>query len=1123
MPGEVSCRALRPLFRYVREHGLSPEALLAGRPSDQDLFDPDRWIPADQFAAILQRAADLLNDPDLPAHVGEAAATPCAFGILTPQAPLTGSPESLLGQAGTYLGLLQRESQVIVRECGPGKAVLEIIPAAGSPPRPEICIYTRHLLAAIPRIWGMPQAQVHELRCAVPPDEAARTRGREPEKEQDRQPQESIPRASAARGFQQADSTTPLGGTAYGADRCTYEVSWTAPQTGWQRLLARLNPLAALRGSLYSRFQRQQATIRELRREFRRLQRTTEARILERTEELRQKARQMALMEQTGRRFAGLLETESLAAEAVRTLREEFGYFTVALYLRAEEGLVLQALNTGDNTIVQAPGQKVPLPPEALERLHRAGRPLIENDLLARPHPLQLPRLGRARSSMTMALPAPEQPLGAIDVQSPRQDRFDDDDARILHTLATQAALALERSQLYHQERRARQQADAMATLSRVVNASLELNQVLPLVLDELRRILPYDAAAVVLLEDGQPVTAAGNGLPPHSAPDIRALFDAASHGPLARVLRQAESVYIGDCAQMLFPPQLASLASWLAVPLVSHGTTMGVFLLAARAPHAYTPPDLHRANDLAGQVATAIENARLYERIRRDRDRLEALYRIARELNADLEVEEVLRHILGPAQASVGAQGGSIILLDADGQPSHSILLRPGGEAPEVLREVLDRGAAGWVVRHRQGLLIRDTDADPRWIVLPGETRATRSAIIVPLAGQGQVIGALTVTHPQAGHFDENDLELLTSIADQASSVVQRAALFATVRGERARLETVIEGTADAVIVLDEAGKVLRVNRSAADLFGLEQQAAAGRPLPAAVPHPAIAALLDSNRHGRQRVEVPLEDGRTLYATLTPIPAVGAVITMQDITALKELDRIKSDFVANVSHDLRTPLGAVQGFAEMLELAGPLNEDQSHFVQRILHQVEAMTELVESLLDLAKIEAGVEMEMAPCQLAAVIAESVDQMASPAGMKAVQLQVSVAADLPLVWGNGRRLGQVVNNLLDNAIKYAPGGSQVALRAYVAGDAVRVDVSDQGPGIAAVDLPHLFEKFYRARKAESRPRGTGLGLSIAHSIITAHKGRIWAESVEGQGSTFSFTLPIGPEKGGVVRQ
>jgi signal transduction histidine kinase len=196
-----------------------------------------------------------------------------------------------------------------------------------------------------------------------------------------------------------------------------------------------------------------------------------------------------------------------------------------------------------------------------------------------------------------------------------------------------------------------------------------------------------------------------------------------------------------------------------------------------------------------------------------------------------------------------------------------------------------------------------------------------------------------------------------------------------------------------------------------------------------------------------------------------------------------------------------------------MMEMAGPLNSDQAHFAQRIVVQVEAMTELVEDLLNLAKIEAGVEMEMAPCQLAAVVAESLDQLAGPAAIKQIRLQVSVPDDLPLVRGNGRRLGQVLNNLLDNAIKFTPPQHQVTLRAAVAGNEVRVDISDQGPGIPTADLPRLFEKFYRTRRSEDSPPGTGLGLSIARSIVQAHAGRIWAESQEGQGATLSFALPI----------
>jgi PAS domain S-box-containing protein len=1124
MSGEVSCRALRPLFRYVNERGISPADLLADFPSGRDLYYTESWIPAALFAAILERASALLGDPDLVAHVGTAAGEPCPFGPISPQAHLAGSPEALLAQASDFLGLLQRDVQVVITHCSAGKAVIEFLPPDGLHPHSYVCTYAHHLLAAIPSLWESRRVQVRETHCAVLPAEVHRSGALHCTVDSEGQvweisDQGGGPTRSLVGGLA-ADGTLLLDGTLYGADRCTYEVTWSDPRPSWQRFLTRLNPVPLVGGVLFRQVGQQQQTIRALREEVRDLNRTLEARVLERTEEMRQKARQKALVEQASRRFASILDPEALSQEAVRTLREDFGNFTVAFYLLEGDSLILRALNTGDNTVLQAVGHVAGIPSGPLKHLRSAGRPLMQNDLASQPHPLGLPRLGRARSALTAPLIASDRLLGILDMQSPRADRFDNDDALTLHTLATQVALTLERSQLYREEQRARQRANAMSVLAHVVNTTLELDHVLSLALDQLRRVLPYDAAAIVLLEGNTPTPVASYGFPPQSESLLGALFDVERAGPLSRALRQAEPLLLAESDLPPFPPQLAHFTSWLAVPLTTRGTALGAFLLTARAPRVYGPEELRTAEDLAGQVATAIENARLYDRIRQDRDRLEALYRITRELNADLEISEVLRHILEPAQASVGAAAGSIILVDEAGRATHSIILRPSNEIESVLQEVLTHGAAGWVLRNQQSLLIRDTESDPHWLRLPNETRVTRSAIVVPLLGQGRGIGVLTVTHPHADHFGQDELDLLTSIAGQASSVVQRAYLFAAIRNERARLETVIEGTAEAVIVLDEANNVLRINRSAADLFGLEVAAVVGTPLELALLNPAIEALLRpaGGQGAPRRAEIPLPDGRTFYATLTPIPKVGAVITMQDISYLKEMDRMKSDFVANVSHDLRTPLGAVQGFAEMLELAGPLSDDQTHFVQRILHQVNAMTALVENLLDLAKIEAGVEMEMAPCQLAAVIAESLDQMAGPAAMKPVTLEVQVPDNLPWVWGNGRRLGQVVNNLLDNAIKYTPVNSRVALHVTVEGSDVCVSMSDQGAGIPAADVAHLFEKFYRVHKSERGPRGTGLGLSIAHSIIQAHGGRIWAESQEGQGSTFSFALPLwGGEK------
>ncbi len=1119
MAGEVSCRAIRPLFRYLSERNLPladvlADSLLGG----QDLFLPESWVSQELFEDLVERAAILSSNPRLAADIGNLAGEPCPFGPISPQAVLAGRPEVLLQEAEGFLGLLQRGGQVIVRDCRPGNVVIEWLPPPDSRRGYHTCTYARHLLGALPRLFGVEGIYIRETQCAVAPAELRPSGSRCTVDAAGTVWEIADWDATARRrlGSLDENGTLLLAGTRYGTDRCIYEITWPQPGKAWRRLLTHLSPASWLQGPLFRQIQNQRRLIQELRAEIRRQELATEARVLERTEELRVRARKMAQVEQAGRRFASIADREALAREAVRTLREDLNYFTVALYFLQDDQWTLSALESGDDTIRQQVGHIVYVDPPSLEQLQRVGRrPSIENDLTERSHPLGLPHLGRGRSCLSAPLFASDRLLGVIDLQSPRQERFDQDDASILHTLSTQVALSLERSQLYREERRARQRADAMAVLARVINTTLELDQVLTLALHQLRRVLPYDGAAVVLRENGRHILAASNGLPPQTEEAVGPLFDLEQRGPLSRILQHNEPLLFSSLEDVPDPlrTQLGPFSSWLAVPLAARGTVVGAFLLAARQDHAYSHEDLRTAEDLAGQVATAIENARLYDRIRGDRDRLDSLYRIAQELNSDLGIDEVLRHILNLAQASVGAKGGSIILLDEQGEPTHSITLRPTQLAAPLLTPILTRGAAGWAIREQRGLLVHDTHTDSRWLRLSADPWETRSAIVVPLVAQNRVIGVLTVMHPQVGCFDQDDLDLLSSVAGQASSVVQRAYLFEAIRGEQARLEAVIEGTADAVIVLDEAGKTLHLNPSAAELFHLDAKAVTGQPAEQALQHPTLPDFWSGSKDEPTRTEVPLPDGRTLYATRTPIPGVGAVITMQDITYLKELDRMKSDFVANVSHDLRTPLAAVQGYAEMLDLAGPLSGDQTGFVRRIIHSVESMTDLVENLLDLAKIEAGVEMRMAPCQLAAVIAESVDQMAGPAAMKPVSLNIQVPPDLPLIWGNGRRLGQVLNNLLDNAIKYAPPEGQVSLRISVEESTVQVEVADDGPGISAADLPRIFEKFYRARGPKEKGEGSGLGLSIAHSIVQAHHGRIWVESKEGEGTRFFFSIPV----------
>jgi two-component system phosphate regulon sensor histidine kinase PhoR len=334
-------------------------------------------------------------------------------------------------------------------------------------------------------------------------------------------------------------------------------------------------------------------------------------------------------------------------------------------------------------------------------------------------------------------------------------------------------------------------------------------------------------------------------------------------------------------------------------------------------------------------------------------------------------------------------------------------------------------------------------------------------------------------------------------------------------VKSERSKLETIIGSTEDAVIVTDSEMRVLLLNRAARRVFGIKPAEVSHKPIAQVVENESLLHLFIRSIDGSQvqRGEIPLEDGRTLNANLTPIPGVGYAAVMQDISYLKELDRMKSEFVSNVSHDLRSPLTTIKGFVQLLPRAGPLTPQQQEFSAKILKGVDNITELIQDLLDLGKIEAGVGMEMDACQLDAIINKVVEDLRSQAESRRQRLDVELPPQLSPVLGNDLRLGQVVANLVGNAIKYTPDGGLISVRANNSNGQIVVSVQDTGIGIPPADQPYIFEKFYRVQSEETEGiSGTGLGLAIVKSVVERHNGRVWVKSEPGVGSTFTFVLP-----------
>jgi two-component system NtrC family sensor kinase len=234
--------------------------------------------------------------------------------------------------------------------------------------------------------------------------------------------------------------------------------------------------------------------------------------------------------------------------------------------------------------------------------------------------------------------------------------------------------------------------------------------------------------------------------------------------------------------------------------------------------------------------------------------------------------------------------------------------------------------------------------------------------------------------------------------------------------------------------------------------------------------------------------------------------------VILQDITHLKELDRIKSDFVSTVSHDLRSPLTAILGYIELIERVGSTNKQQKEFIQRVELSVQNITALINDLLDLGRIEAGFDARMEIVPLPTLMTFTLDGVRPRLVDKSQSLVVDLPEQLPPLLGNPVRLRQMLANLIGNAHKYTQPGGEIRVVARAEGGQVIVQVIDNGPGIPLADQPYIFDKFYRASNIAPEVHGTGLGLAIVKSIVETHHGRIWVESTPGQGSRFTIVLP-----------
>ena len=535
-----------------------------------------------------------------------------------------------------------------------------------------------------------------------------------------------------------------------------------------------------------------------------------------------------------------------------------------------------------------------------------------------------------------------------------------------------------------------------------------------------------------------------------------------------------------------------------------------------------------------------------LRDRISRLSDRLSRMSRASLLINESLDFDVVLQSVLDSARSLTGASYGLLTLLDEAG-PAADFL--SSGMTPAVVQRLWDLPDALKLFEHlgdtAEPLRLPDLSGHIRSLGLPeprlpGGATLPKAFLAAPIRYRGERVGNIFLGKAGSDHdFSSEDEEILVMFASQAALVIANARRYRDEQRARNDLETLINTSPIGVVVCDaEAGVPVSFNQEARRIASSLQMP--GRPLEdllevitcrradgreIALDEFPLAQVLSTGETVRlEEIVLEVPDGRSVKTLINATPirsqkgaVESVVVTMQDMTPLEELERLRAEFMGMVSHELQTPLTTIRGSAHtLLDDAASLNPAEMRQFHRIIsEQADRMRSLIRDLLEVAHIETGtLSVAPEPSDTAALVDEARIMFLS-AG-RTNRIHIDVAPDLPQVMTDRRRIVQVLSNLLSNAAKYSNELSTITVRAVLKQFQVVVSISDEGRGIPAERLPLLFRNFSRIDGEERQGdlTGSGLGLAICKGIVEAHGGRIWAESDgPGQGARFIFTVPI----------
>lgn len=711
--------------------------------------------------------------------------------------------------------------------------------------------------------------------------------------------------------------------------------------------------------------------------------------------------------------------------------------------------------------------------------------------------------------------------------------------------------------------------AESLLRIAAAIETAATLDELLMLGLNEFAQLLDLANSGVILLSDGGATARLVSTSPPRST--LPPPFALAETTVLSQVVAERQPLQIdvardlkrpgaGPATQKLLPLLSAEqIESLLMIPLVAQDSCIGVLLFASvGAPRHFTPVEVAHARLLAGQLAAAITSFRITEKAQRRTEELATLNDIAAAVTSSLNTREVYHLVMEKINEYFRVDAGSLLMLNEETEELVFVMtLEAGEEKLFGVRVPRGQGIVWSVAESQRPDIVNDVQSDPRFYrdVSDSVGYDVKTILCVPILVKGRTIGVIELLNKRDGMFTDEEAGRLMRMAATIGVAIENARLFQTVTTVRDRFEAILNSTNDGILMADMRDVVVTANPEAALLLQARRDDLIGRPLDAVLAELRARAgsvsapsWLNDGDGDDTVVELELTSPQRRFLRHYTLPVretsgaqIGRLALFQDISKERELDQLREDYTGMLVHDLRAPLTAIMNGIMMVKrgLGGPISEQQQELLG-IAHQgSQTMLEMVNTLLDIAKLEQGhMNLNCEPLSPYALIDQTLDRLKVAADAQRVGLAQELAVGLPLIEADREKLVRVLQNLIDNGIKFSPGGSVVTLGAsftriggpksaeqpglplklprLAEGEWLLFWVRDQGPGIPPQYHERIFEKFGQVRGGR-KVRGTGLGLTFCKLAVEAHGGQIWLQSIEGKGSTFALALPLSQDQ------